>query len=309
MNIYKNTGQLIGNTPLTRLSQLNQNQKADILVKLEMFNPGGSIKDRIAYNMIKTAEEKGDLKPGDTIIEPTSGNTGIGLALIGSIKNYPVILAMPESMSKERRSLLQAYGAKLILTAEDDGMKGAIEKAEELVEKNEDYYMPQQFKNKANPEIHRQTTAPEISDDVDGTIDYFVAGVGTGGTLTGIGEVLKKHDSSTQIVAVEPETSAVISGDRPGPHKIQGIGAGFIPDTLNTDIIDQTIAISNEKAMETAKTMATEKGLLVGISSGAAIAASLQLAEEVDEDKTIVTIAPDSGERYLSTELFGDDLD
>ena len=211
MNIYKNTGQLIGNTPLTRLSQLNQNQKADILVKLEMFNPGGSIKDRIAYNMIKTAEEKGDLKPGDTIIEPTSGNTGIGLALIGSIKNYPVILAMPESMSKERRSLLQAYGAKLILTAEDDGMKGAIEKAEELVEKNEDYYMPQQFKNEANPEIHRQTTAPEILDDVDGTIDYFVAGVGTGGTLTGIGEVLKKHDSSTQIVAVEPKTSAVIS--------------------------------------------------------------------------------------------------
>ena len=304
MNIFENTANLIGNTPMIKLKNLNTNNDSHLYVKLEMFNPGSSVKDRIALNMIQEAEKAAKIKPGATIVEPTSGNTGIGLALIGAAKNYNVILTMPDTMSKERRMLLKGFGAELILTPGEEGMKGAIQKAEELVTKNDDYYMPQQFTNPANPAIHRQTTAREILADLDKKIDYFVAGVGTGGTITGVGETLKEKYPHINIIAVEPKDSAVLSGREAGPHEIQGIGAGFIPEVLNKDIIDEVITISNDEAHSTARKMASKEGLLVGISSGAAVAASLKISDRQNDDSVIVTIAPDSGERYLTTNLF-----
>ncbi len=304
MQVFNNVTELIGKTPIVKLNSLPDAESAEVLVKLEMFNPGSSVKDRIALSMVKAAEKEGKLKPGGTIVEPTSGNTGIGLAMVGRALGYKVVLTMPDSMSMERRTLLKAFGAELILTAGADGMGGAIAKAEELDASNKDYFMPQQFNNPANPEVHRQTTAREIISAVDGKLDYFVAGVGTGGTLTGAGEVLKEMIRNIKIVAVEPENSAVISGENPGSHKIQGIGAGFIPEVLKTDLIDEIEKISNEEAIETAKDMAKKEGLLVGISSGAAVAAALKIAKKIGPDKTILAIAPDSGERYLSTEIF-----
>lgn len=304
MRIYNNAVELIGDTPIIKLNKVTGDSSATVLLKLERNNPGGSIKDRICYNMIKAAEEEGRLKKGGTIIEPTSGNTGIGLALIGAVKGYQVILTMPDSMSIERRNLLKAYGAKLVLTPGEKGMKGAIDKARELVAKNSDYFMPGQFENPANPEIHRQTTAREILRDTGGKIDYFIAGVGTGGTLTGTAEVLKNEIPEIKAIAVEPATSAVLSGESAGSHKIQGIGAGFIPAVLNKNIIDRVIKISDDKAIETAQLLASKEGLLLGISSGASAAAALQIAAEVDSNKTILAIAPDTGERYLSTGLF-----
>ncbi|MEJ6951721.1 cysteine synthase A [Natronospora cellulosivora (SeqCode)] len=304
MTIYNNVLELIGNTPIIRLNNLSKENEANILIKLEKNNPGGSIKDRICLNMIKDAEEKGVLKPGGTIVEPTSGNTGIGLAMIGAAKGYQVVLTMPDTMSIERRKLLKAYGADIVLTPGEEGMKGAIEKAREIADSDPKNFMPQQFENPANPDIHRKTTAEEIIRDTDANIDYFIAGVGTGGTLTGTGEILKERIPGIEIVALEPKDSAVISGEKPGPHKIQGIGAGFIPDVLETDIIDRIIKIGNFEAIEYSRKVAAKEGLLLGISSGAAIAAAVRLAKEVGKDKTILAIAPDTGERYLSTELF-----
>lgn len=304
MPIYNDITEIIGKTPLVRLNRLTGPDDATILLKLERNNPGGSVKDRICLSMIKAAEEKGELKPGGTIVEPTSGNTGIGLALVGAARGYKVILTMPETMSIERRKLLKAYGAEIVLTPGEKGMKGAIEKAEELVNSNENYYLPQQFKNPANPEIHRQTTAREILEDTDGKVDYFVAGVGTGGTLTGVGEVLKSVNPDIKVLAVEPLESAVLSGENPGPHKIQGIGAGFVPEVLSMEIIDQVMKISGKEAINTARRLASQEGILTGISSGAAVAAALKTARKIGKDKTIVVIAPDTGERYLSTELY-----
>ncbi|WP_026477973.1 cysteine synthase A [Alkaliphilus transvaalensis] len=296
--------ELIGNTPLVKLNRLVEEDMADIYLKLEFYNPGSSVKDRIALNMIEQAEKEGKLKEGSTIIEPTSGNTGIGLAMIGAAKGYPVILVMPETMSMERRRLLKAYGAQLVLTPGEKGMKGAIEKAKELAVENPDYFMPQQFENLANPEIHRVTTAEEVWDMMEGNIDAFVAGVGTGGTVTGVGEILKKKNPNIKIVAVEPEKSPVISGGQPGPHKIQGIGAGFIPEILNVDVIDEIIKIDDDVAMETARKSAALEGVLVGISSGAAIEAALQVAKKLGKGKQVVVVIPSSGERYLTTALF-----
>jgi len=299
-----NVAQLIGQTPLVKLNRIVDEDAADIYVKLEAFNPGGSVKDRIALSMIEAAEENGDLKPGGTIIEPTSGNTGIGLSLVGAAKGYKVVLTMPDSMSMERRQLLSAYGAELVLTPGEDGMPGAIEKAKELDEENDDYFMPQQFENPANPEVHRKTTAQEILEAVDNDLDAFVAGVGTGGTVTGVGQVLKEELDDVKVYAVEPEGSPVISGGDPGPHQIQGIGAGFIPEVLNTGLLDDTIQVTNDESKETARRLAKEEGLLVGISSGAAVTAALKIAKELGSDKRLVVIAPDTGERYLSTDLF-----
>jgi cysteine synthase A len=293
----------IGNTPLVRIQRLVPGSDVRIWAKVEGMNPGGSVKDRIALSMIEAAERDGSLQPGSTIIEPTSGNTGIGLALIGAIKGYRVILTMPESMSMERRKLLQAYGAELVLTPAGEGMPGAISQAEQLAQEH-GYYMPQQFKNPANPQIHRRTTGPEILRQCPDPIDYFVAGIGTGGTITGAGEVLKVAYPAIQIVGVEPAGSPVLSGGSAGPHKIQGIGAGFVPDVLNTQLLDRVVRVTNEEAMEIARQLATCEGLLVGISSGAAMAATLQVARELDGAATLVTILPDTGERYLSTELF-----
>lgn len=304
MKIYNDVTELIGKTPLLRLNKITEGSGSTVLIKLERNNPGGSIKDRICLNMIKRAEEEGKLKPGGTIVEPTSGNTGIGLALIGAARGYKVILTMPESMSIERRKLLKAYGAEIILTPGAEGMRGAIKKAEELLEKGENIFMPQQFKNPANPEIHSKTTAMEIWEDTDGKIDYFVAGVGTGGTLTGVGRVLKELAPEIKVIAVEPASSAVISGEKPGLHRIQGIGAGFIPGVLDTELINEVIKIDDETALETSRRAAREEGILLGISSGAAIAAALKIAEGAGKGKTILAIAPDTGERYLSTELF-----
>jgi len=307
MTIYNNSSELIGNTPMIRLNKMTPDSNIEILVKLESYNPGGSIKDRIAKNMIDKAEKNNKLKPGGTIVEPTSGNTGIGLAIIGAERNYNVILVMPETMSKERRSLLKAFGAKLILTPGKKGMKGAINKAKELVENNASYYMPRQFENNANPGAHKKFTAQEIINDVEGKIDYFTAGVGTGGTITGIGSELKKVNDDTKIVAVEPEKSAVLSGQNPGPHKIQGIGAGFIPEILDKSIIDRIITIDNNEAYETTRKIAKNEGLLFGISAGANIKSAIKLAKELKAEGKkgrIVTVAPDSGERYLSTDLF-----
>ncbi len=304
MRVANHIYELIGETPMVRLNRLVDQDSAEVLVKLEFFNPGGSVKDRIAYHMISDAEEKGLLKPGDVIIEPTSGNTGIGLAMVGIAKGYKVVLVMPDTMSSERRNLLKAYGAELILTPGAEGMKGAIGRAEELVKENSHYFMPQQFNNPANPAIHRQTTAAEIWEQTEGKIDAYVAGVGTGGTLTGVGEILKAKDPSVKVIAVEPKASPVISGGLAGPHKIQGIGAGFIPKILNTGIIDEIIKISDEAAFKTAKRLAGEEGILLGISCGAAINAALRVAKKLGKGKRVVVIAPDTGERYLSTALF-----
>jgi cysteine synthase A len=277
---------------------------ATVWAKLERANPGGSVKDRIGLAMIEAAERDGLLNPGGVIVEPTSGNTGIGLAMTAAVKGYRLILTMPDTLSVERRTLLAAYGAELVLTPGTVGMKGAIAKAEELVRENPGSLMPQQFKNPANPKVHRRTTAVEVLQQVDGPIHAFVAGVGTGGTLTGVGEVLKERYPTVRIVAVEPANSPVLSGGQPGPHKIQGIGAGFVPDVLNRDLADEVITVANEEALETARRLAREEGLLVGISSGAAAFAALQVAERLGDGKTVVVILPDTGERYLSTELF-----
>ena len=302
--IFKDITAVIGHTPLVRINKLGP-AKATILAKLESHNPCGSVKDRIAKSMIEAAEEKGLIKPGTTIIEPTSGNTGIGLACICAAKGYRLILTMPESMSIERRKLLRFFGAEIVLTPAERGMAGAVEKAEQLIAKNPDAFMPQQFKNPANPQVHRETTAQEIWNDTDGRVDIFVAGVGTGGTLTGCGQVLKRRNKDLKVVAVEPKDSPVLSGGKPGPHKIQGIGAGFVPEVLNVAVIDEIVRVSNEDAMETARQLARKEGILAGISSGAAMWAAVHLSQRPEsESKTIVVILPDTAERYISTELF-----
>ena len=307
MAIYKGTLGLIGNTPLVEAVNIEKKYdlKARLLVKLEYFNPAGSVKDRIAKAMIEDAEERGQLKPGSVIIEPTSGNTGIGLAAIAAAKGYRVILTMPETMSVERRNILKAYGAEIVLTDGAKGMKGAIAKADELAATIENSFIPGQFNNPANPKVHRETTGPEIWNDTEGAVDIFVAGVGTGGTVTGIGEFLKSKKLEVKIVAVEPATSPVLSEGKSGPHKIQGIGAGFVPEVLNTQIYDEIIPVENEKAFETSKELTRTEGVLTGISSGAALYAALQLAQRPEnEGKTIVALLPDSGDRYYSTPLF-----
>ncbi|MDN5347864.1 MAG: cysteine synthase [Clostridia bacterium] len=304
MRVAADISQLIGQTPMVRLRRLSAGG-AEVYVKLEFFNPGGSVKDRIAWSMIRAAEEEGRLKPGSVIVEPTSGNTGIGLAMLAAARGYRLILTMPETMSIERRKLLAAYGAEIVLTPGALGMRGAVDKARELLADHPDYFMPQQFENPANPQVHRETTAREIWEQMQGRIDAFVAGVGTGGTITGVGEVLKERLPRVEIIAVEPAASPVLSGGRPGPHKIQGIGPGFVPKVLNRDIIDKIITVSDEEAVEAARRLAREEGILAGISSGAAVFAALQVAGRLGPGKRVVTVAPDTGERYLSTELFG----
>lgn len=307
MKVYQKIIDTIGNTPLVELSNLESkyNLKARIIAKVEYFNPGGSVKDRIAKAMIEKAEKEGLINKDTVLVEPTSGNTGIGLSMVAASKGLKIILTMPETMSIERRNLLKAYGAELVLTEGSKGMKGAIAKAEELAKEIPNSFIPSQFTNMANPNIHYLTTGPEICKDLDGNIDYLVAGVGTGGTLSGTGKYLKENKPSVKVVAVEPETSPVLSKGTPGPHKIQGIGAGFIPQTLDTSIYDEIITIGNEEAMEMGKESARTEGLLVGISSGAAIKAAIKLAQrEENAGKTIVVILPDTGERYLSTAMF-----
>ena len=307
--IYKNLTELIGMTPLLEVSNYEKknNLEARVLVKLEYFNPAGSVKDRIAYAMILDAEEKGLLKPNSVIIEPTSGNTGIGLASVATARGYRTILVMPETMSIERRKLIKAYGAEIVLTEGAKGMKGAIAKANELASEIENSFVPGQFENPANPKAHRETTGPEIWDDTDGKVDIFVAGIGTGGTITGVGEYLKSKNPNVKVVAVEPKTSPVLTEGHGGPHKIQGIGAGFVPDTLNTKVYDEVLDIENEDAFAASREVSRTEGLLVGISSGAALKAATDLAKRPEnKGKTIVVLLPDTGERYLSTELFQD---
>ena len=307
--IYTSADQLIGHTPLLELTHIEKQEdlKATILAKLEYFNPAGSVKDRIAKKMIDDAEATGKLKPGSVIIEPTSGNTGIGLAAVAAAKGYRIIIVMPETMSVERRQLMKAYGAELVLTEGAKGMKGAIAKAQELAAQTPDSFIPGQFTNPANPSAHRATTGPEIWNDTDGTVDTFVAGVGTGGTLTGVGEYLKSQNPNVKVVAVEPAGSPVLSKGVAGAHKIQGIGAGFVPDTLNTKIYDEIITVENEDAFATGRELARKEGLLVGISSGAAVWAAAQLAKRPEnQGKRIVVLLPDTGDRYLSTPMFAD---
>jgi len=304
--IYENVSQLIGRTPLVKLQRINDGF-ADVLVKLESFNPGGSVKDRIGFSMIQAAEEQGLINKNSVIIEPTSGNTGIALAMVCAAKGYKLILTMPETMSIERRSMLKGYGAQLVLTPGSEGMRGAIRRAEELAAETENSFIPQQFKNPANPKIHRETTAEEVWNDTDGAVDIFVGGVGTGGTITGVGQVLKLRKKDLKIVAVEPAASPVLSGGAPGPHKIQGIGAGFVPDILDVKIIDEIIKVTEQDALATAKRLMKEEGIAVGISSGAAAFAAISLSKlEENRGKTIVVVLPDTGERYLSTLLFQD---
>jgi cysteine synthase A len=303
--IYNSISELIGNTPLVRLNKVNDTE-ATVVAKLEFFNPAGSVKDRIGLSMIEAAEREGKIKPGETVIvEPTSGNTGIGLAIVAADKGYRLILTMPDTMSVERRRLLYGFGAELVLTPGAEGMRGAIAKAEEVAANTPNSWIPQQFKNPANPEIHRRTTAEELWRDTDGQIDILVSGVGTGGTLTGVAEIIKARKPSFQVVAVEPEDSPILSGGTPGPHKIQGIGAGFVPDVLKTELIDDVVRVSNESAFEIARRLAKEEGLMVGISSGAIGWAALQIGRRPENaGKLIVFIAPSNGERYLSTPLY-----
>ena len=306
-NIYTSADQLIGKTPLLELTRIEEELglKAKVLAKLEYFNSAGSVKDRIAKRMIEDAEASGKLKPGATIIEPTSGNTGIGLAAVAAAKGYKTIIVMPETMSVERRQLMKAYGAELVLTEGAKGMKGAIAKAEEIAAETENSYIPGQFVNPSNPAAHRDTTGPEIWEDTDGKVDYFVAGVGTGGTVTGVGEYLKSKKSDVKVVAVEPEASQTLAKGEAAPHKIQGIGAGFVPETLNTHIYDEIIPVTNEDAFETGRLIGHKQGVLVGISSGAALWAAIELAKKPEnEGKNIVVLLPDTGDRYLSTPLF-----
>lgn len=306
MKIAKNITELVGNTPLVELSNLTAGLKARVVVKLESFNPASSVKDRIALAMIDDAEKSGQITKDTTIVEATSGNTGIGLAMVAAARGYKLVITMPESMSLERRALLRAYGAELVLTPAAEGMGGAIAKANELAAQD-DYFMPRQFDNPANPQVHRDTTAQEIWNDTDGQVDILVAGVGTGGTITGVGEVLKAKKDSVQVVAVEPQASPVLSGGQKGPHPIQGIGAGFVPAVLNTEIYDEIVTVANDDAFKVARELAAKEGLLVGISSGAAVKAALELAaRDENAGKLIVVIIPSSGERYLSTALFAD---
>jgi cysteine synthase len=302
MRVANSVTDLIGKTPIVKLNRLTGENDADVYLKLEFMNPGSSVKDRIALAMIEAAEQSGDLKEGDTIIEPTSGNTGIGLAMVAAAKGLRAILVMPDTMSMERRNLLKAYGAELILTPGAEGMGGAIRKAGELAEEH-GYFMPQQFKNEANPEVHSRTTGKEIVEQMD-QLDAFVSGIGTGGTITGAGSVLKEHYADVKIYAVEPTDSPVLSGGKPGPHKIQGIGAGFVPDILNTEIYDEVLTVKNEEAFETARRAAKEEGILGGISSGAAIKAALDVAKKLGKGKKVLAIIPSNGERYLSTPLY-----
>ena len=306
--IVQSVTELIGDTPLVRLNRLVPEDSAEIYLKLEYQNPGASVKDRIAISMIEVAEQEGRIKAGETtIVEPTSGNTGIGLSMVAAAKGYKAILVMPETMSIERRNLLRAYGAELVLTPGSEGMNGAVRKAEELAKENPSYFIPQQFKNQANVKIHRETTGPEIVEAInslDGKLDAFVAGIGTGGTISGAGEVLKKSFPDIKIYAVEPAASPILSGGNPGPHKIQGIGANFVPDILNREIYDGVITVENEEAFEHARRAAKEEGILCGISSGAAIFAALKVAKELGKGKRVVAIVPSNGERYLSTPLF-----
>ncbi len=301
---YKGITELIGNTPLVRLNRLSKPGSAVIYAKVESFNPGGSVKDRICLNMINEAERQGKLKPGGTLVEPTSGNTGIGLALVAAVRGYKLILVMPESMSMERASLLSSYGAQLVLTAAWEGMKGSIKEAESIVAQNPSYFMPDQFSNPANPAMHRMTTGPEILEALNGKVDAFVAAVGTGGTITGCGEVIKERNPQARVIAVEPAGSPVLSGGEPGPHKIQGIGAGFVPKVLNRKILDGVITVTDDEAYQTAKLLAKKEGLLVGISAGANVFAAQKVAEELGSGKNVVTILCDTGERYISIEKY-----
>lgn len=303
MRVANDITGLIGETPIVKLNNFTDENSAEVYVKLEFMNPGSSVKDRIAIAMVEAAEKAGDLKAGDTIIEPTSGNTGIGLAMVAAAKGYKAVLVMPDTMSKERRNLLRAYGAELVLTPGADGMKGAIKKAEELKAAN-GYFMPQQFDNEANPAIHEATTGKEIVEQMKDGLDGFVSGIGTGGTITGAGRVLKEHFDGIKIYAVEPKDSAILSGESPSPHKIQGIGAGFVPSILDTDIYDEVVQIENEEAFEASRKIATTNGILGGISSGAAVAAAVKVAKELGKGKKVLAILPDNGERYLSTALY-----
>ncbi|WP_462409980.1 cysteine synthase A [Neobacillus sp. Marseille-QA0830] len=303
VRVANSVTELIGQTPIVKLNRIVDENSAEVYLKLEYFNPGSSVKDRIGLAMIEAAEEKGLIKPGEsTIIEPTSGNTGIGLAMVAAAKGYKAVFVMPETMSLERRNLLRAYGAELVLTPGPEGMKGAIAKAESLASEN-GYFMPQQFKNEANPEVHRRTTGKEIAEQMDG-LDAFVSGIGTGGTISGAGSVLREKFPNVRIYAIEPKDSPVLSGGKPGPHKLQGLGAGFVPDTLNTNIYDEVIQVSTEEAFEASRRAAREEGILGGISSGAAISAALKVAKELGKGKKVLAIIPDNGERYLSTPLY-----